>query len=99
MNYYNLDTLNLENNPRVNNGFKNTLGKSEIKGVTWNLHAQHWNPYTRTITLDVHIVSEAVDLVRTFTYTVGTEVATMGEAEMEQLLLQENELKPSTPKP
>ena len=89
---YTIATLNLSNNPRINQGFD----PETITGVSWQLVEQSFNIQTRILKLDVQFTASNFTQQRQFTYQIPPEVETMGVPQMIGLLLSETELQNST---
>jgi hypothetical protein len=88
---YKINTLNLSNNPKVNQGFD----PETITNVTWELASQSFSLITRVLNLEVHFTANNFTQSRTFTYDIPETVTTMGVPQMYGLLLSETELKDS----
>lgn len=92
MRKYHKDSLNLDNNTRVNQAFD----PPTITNVDWELVAQQFNIKTRVLELDVQFTANNFTQQRTFTYLIPENVQNMGVTDMYGLLLSETELKDST---
>ena len=88
---YFISSLNLSNNPIVNQGFS----PETITNVDWELVEQSYNIVSRVLKLDVQFTADNFTQQRRFTYTIPQEVEQMGVPEMYGLLLSEAELKDS----
>jgi len=88
---YKLDSLNLDNNTKVNQGFD----PSTITNIEWELVAQSYNIRKRVLNLEVEFTASNFTQQRTFTYNIPESVTEMGVPQMIELLLNEDELKNS----
>jgi len=89
---YNLQSLNLDSNARVNQGFI----PSTITDVDWEIINAEFDLNNCNLIIYVKCTSNNFDQVRQFLYKLSTSVESMSITELNDLILNEDEFKDSS---